>query len=292
MRIDHLSSDIVLFRGDSLAALATAFVDGQRVLLIDTPASEYDAFEVRDYLESDRDLRIERVLLTRERPYHAAALHVFKGAHIGSLEEAAEKGARLDWGRHRLDFIDTAGGAGQAPAWAIDAPDAGLVFVAERLAGNVALLGEAAPAQAEAALAMVRQRGGRKVIPAFGSLQDGDALDHARHYLAALGEHVRQVRAGQAPDSTEAVAAAIAAIRIEDCLPPQVHSGSLERYWHRANLQHIVARQLFPVSAAEVRDRAVQATGCQAAGEACVSWFRSTLAMLTCMLGRMARSGV
>ena len=35
MRIDYLSSDILLFRGDSQAALATAFFDGKRALLVD-----------------------------------------------------------------------------------------------------------------------------------------------------------------------------------------------------------------------------------------------------------------
>ncbi|UUZ51342.1 hypothetical protein LP420_18890 [Massilia sp. B-10] len=64
MRIDYLSSDILLFRGDSLAALATAFIDGERVLLVDALASQFDALDMRDYLENTLRKQVAQIVLT------------------------------------------------------------------------------------------------------------------------------------------------------------------------------------------------------------------------------------
>src|SRR3954469_18634508 len=101
MRIDYLSPDILSFRGDSLAALATAFIDGKRVLLVDALASEYDAIEMRDYLERDLGLRIERIILSHAAQGHAAGLHLFRGAHITLAHELGYMAEEdLAWGRH------------------------------------------------------------------------------------------------------------------------------------------------------------------------------------------------
>lgn len=261
MRIDYLSSDILLFRGDSLAALATAFIDGSRVLLVDLPASDYDTLEMRSYLEGDLGLRIERILPSGAA--RAQQRHLLPGAQLLS-----ERELRFEWGRHHLQMVDTGGDTGGALA--IDVPGADLLLVAERIVGHIARLGENPPEQLDAALAILHQRGRSRVVPAFGGAQDGVALANARHYLARLGQRVGQLRL-RYPASA---AAAISAIALDECLADGVHASPLERHWHMDNLKQVVERGWYvPAQAGGVtRSRVMES--------------------LTGMLGRLARIGV
>src|SRR4051812_47603767 len=120
MRIDYLRSDILLFRGDSLAALATAFIDGERVLLVDALASQFDAIDMRDYLEGTLGKRVERIVLTDAGGGHAAALAMFPAAQITRAPDAP---GSIAWGSHTLALHPAAGGLH------IDVPDADLLFV-------------------------------------------------------------------------------------------------------------------------------------------------------------------
>lgn len=276
MRIDYLSSDILVFRGDSLAAVATAFVDGKRVLLIDALASEYDAIEVRDYLERDRGLQIDTVLLTHAGQGHDAGLHVFRGARI---EVASAASPSLDWGRHRLDFFPTPGASSRSLA--VHVASAELLFVGARIVGAIALIGAASPEQADSALAQLQQRGAQRIVPAYLGVQDGGTLEHAREYLRKLAVQVKRARAAHAGGSLHA---AIAAIPIEACLADGVYAGALERHWHRDNLKQIAGRDLFAVPVEQVR----------APQRSFAVFIRRTglVPMLMCMLGRLGRSGV
>ncbi len=267
MRIDYLASDILLFRGDSLAALATAFIDGKRVLLVDALASEYDAIEMRDYLERDQGLRVESILLTRSGKPYESGLHLFHAARIAVASASAPV---LDWGRHRLAFFQTPGDP--ARSLAIEA-NGELLFVRDRLVGAVAVLGESTPEAAERALACLQQRAPVRVVPATQGVQEGCALAQARAYLDKLGSIVRQLRAGDGG----AELAGIRRIALADCLPEGVHAGALERHWHADNLKQIVERGLFPAA------RKAPARPGHA---------HSVIATIYAMLGRLGRSGV
>lgn len=270
MRIDYLSSDILLFRGDSMAAVATAFIDGDRVLLVDALASEYDAIEMRDYLENCKQKRVAQIVLTHADGVHSAGVKLFPGAEILDLPAQART---LTWGRHTLELFPVAG------ALAVDVPSADMLLTAGAVAGNVAVIGAAWPEQAADALARLRQRGRARIVPRNGGAECAVALEHAQAYLLGLQGKVEAMRNTLAPDDA---ASAIAAIRIEELLPAKVLATPLERYWHRDNLRRIHERQLFPAT----QKRSPQPAGL--AKKCC----DTVLSVLTSMLGRLAERGV
>lgn len=276
MRIDYLTSDIILFRGDSLAALATAFIDGERVLLVDGLASQYDAIEMRDFLENSLHKRVERIVLTDGSGAHAAAVALFPGAE---LITGAERAVSLTWGRHILDMFQ-APGAGQA-ALAIDVPSADLLFVTDSIVGNIASIGSLTPEQADDALVRLQERGRSQLVPRYAGAACGRALGNARAYLARLGDRVMELRASLAPQSA---AEAIARIAIDDCLVEGEFATPLERHWHANNLKRIAERQLFPAAATRGATKPVRSRT-----QACCDTITS---VLTAMLGRLAERGV
>ena len=267
MRIDYLSSDILLFRGDSQAALATAFFDGERALLVDGLASQYDAIDLRDYLETTLGKRVERIVLTDPDGSHAAALALFPQAQL--LREPAQ----VAWGRHTLELFTLPGA--RCGALAVDVPAAGLLFVADSIVGNVAVLGGLTPEQADDTLARLQERASVRVVPRHVGAACGRALGNARAYLARLRERVQALRgahgAGQA-------AQAIAAIALDDLLVPGEFATPLERHWHADNLHQVVARGLFPAPAQTAKSA-------RSRSQACCETLAS---VLKAMLGRLA----
>lgn len=272
MRIDYLSSDILLFRGDSLAALATAFIHGNEVLLVDALASQYDAIDMRDYLETTLHKRVVRIVLTRAGS-HDAALALFPDAEV--ISGAARAGA-LRFGRHALDVfaIPSVGG----DALGVDVAGADMLFVGDAIIGNIATLGAATPDQADALLASLQERGRGIVVPRNQGAVCGRALANARTYLAGLRQQVGAARAAHADP-----AAAIGAIELDGLLAAGEHATPLERHWHRDNLRQVGARGLFPALAQAPAGAARSRT------QACCETIKS---VLTAMLGRLAERGV
>ena len=270
MRIDYLDSDILLFRGESMAAVATAFIDGDRVLLVDALASEHDAIDMRDYLENCKQARVAQIVLTHADGVHSAGVKLFPGAEILDLP-ARER--TLSWGRHTLALFPVAG------ALAVDVPSADLLLTAGAVAGNVAVIGAAWPEQAADALDRLRQRGRTRIVPRNGGAECAVALAHAQAYLLGLQGQVEALRNTLAPED---MAGAIAAIDIGQLLQATVQATPLERHWHRDNLRRVNERQLFPAT----QKRAPQAAGL--ARKCC----DTVLSVLTSMLGRLAERGV
>ncbi|HEY0063090.1 MAG TPA: hypothetical protein VGC21_13290 [Telluria sp.] len=271
MRIDYLSADILLFRGDSLAALATAFIDGERVLLVDALASQYDAFDLRDYLENTLHKRVEQIVLTAADGSHAAAVPLFPEAQLTGALDAPEL---IGWGRHTLALHAEAG------ALQVDVPSADLQFVGDSIVGNIATVGTFTPEQTDAHLARLQDRGRTRVVPRHTAAACSRALGNARAYLAELGARVRALRARfPAPDA----AAAIARLPLDPLLPKGEFATPLEHHWHAENLKRIVERGLFPAAtpqaAGERRGRA--RTCCDTVGS-----------VLMAMLGRLVERGV
>ena len=286
MRIDYLASDILLFHGDSLSSLATAFIDGDRVLLIDALASLDDARTMRDYLEQELNKRVETIVLTHCDSDHIAGVALFPQARVVVQRQfnaslltqqptVVDQATTLQWGAHTLELFSNPGKT--ADTLAIDVASAGLLFVADNIVGNIAYLGAAAPEQLDAALLRLQGRGRERIVPGHIGVQDGDALANARHYLARLRERVGRVRAAMGADAARQ---AIAAIRIEDLLAPGVHAGRFERHWHGQNLLRVNERSLFAASGAVVQreERAALAACCD-----------TVLRVLQRMLGGLAR---
>ena len=275
MRINYLSSDILLFRGASMAALATAFIDGERVLLVDALASRFDAADMRDYLENSLQKRVEMIVLSSADGSHRAAVDLFPAAQLVTHEQGL---ASIGWGRHTLHLA-----AGAAPgSLAIDVPSAALVFAVDSVAGRVAVLGTLAADCVDAGLARLQAMEPVRVVARRGTLECGQVLGQARAYLARLRAAVLAVRSSARPGEAEA---AIKAIALEDLVPPGAQPGALELHWHRDNLRRVAERGLFP--ATEARVPLVRAGS--SLGQAC----RMTLAgVLTALLGGMGRSGL
>lgn len=299
MRIDYLASDILLFQGDSLASLATAFIDGDRVLLVDALASADDATAMRDYLEQDLGKRVEQIVLTHVDADHMAGVALFPQARVlvqrqyntalmaqqprpgvaALPSDLIDQNLTIQWGRHVLELFHNPGQT--ADTLAIDVPTADLLFVADNVVGNIAYLGAAAPEQIDAALLRLQGRGRSRIVPGHLGVQCADALANARHYLARLGEKVTRLRA-----TLDAAAArkAIAAIAIDALLAPGVHAGRFERHWHGQNLLRINERELF---ASASKHAAAQVA--RDSKLARVTGSDSVMGMLRCLLGGMAR---
>ncbi|SHH41137.1 hypothetical protein [Massilia sp. CF038] len=272
MRIDYLSADILLFRGDSLAALATAFIDGERVLLVDALASQYDAIDLRDYLEGTLGKQVTTIVLTDARGAHAAAAALFPDAQLVHPHHAP---AQLQWGRHTLALQQRDDGL------YVDVPSADLQFVGDSIVGNIAVLGPLSPEQADDKLVRLLDQGRTRIVPRHTAAVCNRALGNARAYLSRLGARVSDLRT-RLPDSE--AAAAIARLPLDELLGKGDFATPLERHWHADNLRRIAERGLFAAAprqniAAAARRRAQ--TCCETVGT-----------VLLAMLGRLAERGI
>lgn len=303
MRIEQIETDILLFCGERYESLATAFIDGERVLLVDALASEADALEMRDYLEGTLGKKVEAIVLTHGHSDHMAGVRLFPGAEVIAqrlfLYTFMEKRDRPDkeydafvapttvldqqltvaWGRHTLELFHSPGKT--MCSLGIDVPSADLLFVADNIVGNIAYIGASVPELIDEAIVRLQRRGRNRIIPGHMGLQDWTALSNARHYLAMLRARVGKARAAQPGDA----AAGIRAIDIGECLASNVQATPFELHWHAQNLERIVERKLFalpyrqPVPAEESRFASIRHCG-------------SALVTMMRMLGQLAQRGV
>lgn len=113
--------------------------------------------------------------------------------------------------------------------------------------GNIVYLSKTDPAQLCVAIDRLRQFGRSIVIGGHMGRFPAVVLDNALHYLERLREAVVRIRMHVPSPEIEG---RIAAIRIEDCLAPQVEPTGFEREWHGHNLDVIVAQSIFALDAA------------------------------------------
>lgn len=264
MRVQELGPDVLMFVGDEVESVATAFIDGSNVLLVDSLGSVEDAARLRDVLCGQMGKTVRLVAATHFMSDHIAGLALFPDALVMahrhhrhaflSQNRPVEALYRdpdlvfdnmaLRWGRHQLRFLYNPGKT--MDHLSVDVPTADLVCVGDNIVGNIVYLSKADPALQRAAIGRIRQFGRGTVvgghIGAFGAM----ALDNALHYLARLQDVVVHIRT-QA--SSRATGARIAAIRIEDCLAPDVQPTAFEREWHGNNLEVIVKQSIFALEA-------------------------------------------
>ena len=260
MQIQAPEPDILVFRGEAYESLATAFIHGRDVLLVDALADQVDAEAMRARLEGELGKRVRMILMTHYMSDHMAGLGLFPGARIAahrhyahtflsqrgrSAQEEREFVApsielagdiSLQWGRHRLQVFHN---PGKTPCTLnVDVPDADLVIASDNLVGNTTYLSYTAPELLDAGLVRLQQLGRSRVIPGHMGVLPGAAVGNARHYLKRLGERVLAARRQGGTDG-------IRAIPIEDCLAAGVTPTPFEREWHDINLNVVLERGVF-----------------------------------------------
>ncbi|GAB3045467.1 MBL fold metallo-hydrolase [Stenotrophomonas tumulicola] len=264
MRIEELESDVLMFVGDEVESVATAFVDGGDVLLVDSLGSVQDAAWLRDVLCIQMGKTVRMIAATHFMSDHIAGASLFPDAllmaHRHHRHAFLSQNRRVDafyrepqlvfdnmairWGRHELLLLHNPGKTMDHVS--VDVPSADLACVGDNIVGNIVYLSKADPALLRAAIGRIRQFGRSRIVGGHMGIFDAPVLDNALHYLARLRDAVMHVRAH--PDTSEAVHR-IATIRIEDCLAPSVEPSPFERQWHANNLEAIVAQSIFALDA-------------------------------------------
>ena len=275
LRHERLAADVLMFVGDQHQSVATAFLDGDDVLLVDSLGSSEDAHALRRILCGEMGKTVRMIAATHFMSDHIAGMHVFPDAltiaHRHYRHTFLAQNRRVDafyrdpqllfdnalslrWGRHRLRFVHNPGKTMDHVS--VDAPEADLVCVGDAIVGNIVYLSRADPELIRGAIGRIRQFGRGRVVGGHVGHFPASVLDNALHYLDRLRERVMRIRATAAPTP---VAERIAAIAIEDCLAPGVEAGAFERLWHGHNLEVILAQSVFELDAAMTGVTAVEA---------------------------------
>jgi len=263
MRFEEVSSDVLMFVGDDHESVATAFVDGDGVLLIDSLGSEDDARWLRRVLCEDMGRTVRVIASTHFMSDHIAGLSQFPDAmsiaHRHHRHTYLSQNQRVDalyrepqvvfdstmairWGRHELRLLHNAGKTMDHVS--VDVPTADLVCAGDNIVGNIVYLSKADPALIRTAIGRMRRFGRSTVIGGHMGRFPAAVLDNAIHYLDRLQAAVIQANATprEADDR-------VAAIRIEQCLAPGVEPTQFERTWHQHNLEIITAQAVFALDA-------------------------------------------
>lgn len=264
MRVEQLCSDVVMFVGDASESVATAFIDGDNVLLVDALGSAEDAEGLRRVLCHEMGKTVRMIAPTHFMSDHIAGLPVFPDALVMAhrhFRHAFLSQNRLvaafyrepdlivdnmavRWGRHQLRFLYNPGKT--MDHFSVDVPTADLVCAGDNIVGNIVYLSKADPALQRAAIGRIGQFARSRVVGGHMGVFDAAVLDNALHYLARIQDAVVRVRTqARSPN----VAAGIAAIGIGDCLAPQVVPSAFERQWHANNLEAIIAQSIFALDA-------------------------------------------
>ncbi len=263
VKFEELSSNVLMFVGDEAESVATAFIDGDDVLLVDSLGSIDDAAWLREVLCVQMGKTVRMVAATHFMSDHIAGMSLFPEAlsmahrHFrqtflsqNRIVEAFYRepdmvfdNMAIRWGTHELRFLYNPGKT--MDHFSVDVPTADLVCAGDNIVGNIVYLSRCDPALLRAAIGRLRQFDRSVVVGGHIGRFDAVVLDNALHYLARLRESVVQIRVhATAPE------VGIMAIRIEDCLAPGVDPVPFEREWHWRNLDVIVSQSVFALDAA------------------------------------------
>ena len=261
MECIQIERDLFVFRGDAFQSIATAFLDGDRALLVDTLATRADAHSMGQYLSDRLKARVHAVVMTHYMSDHMGGLVLFSDAqviahrfhrftYLSQRERTAEddrnfrppnvevdRELALTWGRFKLTVTHNPGKT--LCALVVDDKEDDLLACGDAIVGNIAYLSSSAPELIDAALVRLQKFGRSRIIPGHMGIHPFAALANARLYLSRLRDAV-QARG----DSMEA----IRSIDIRECLADGVTATAFEQEWHGRNLDLIVARQPFRIS--------------------------------------------
>ena len=261
MRFEDLGSSVLMFVGEEYESVATAFLDGDDVLLVDSLGSVEDAQELRRVLCAEMGKTVRVIAATHFMSDHIAGMSLFPDAltiaqryyrhtflsqneRVDALyrepKVVFDGAMALRWGEHALRFVHNPGKTMDHVS--VDVPTADLVCTGDNIVGNIVYLSKADPALIRTAIGRIRQFGRGTVVGGHMGRFSAAALDNAVHYLDRLQDAVVRIRANAAPQEVDG---RIASIAIDACLAPQVEPSDFEREWHLHNLEVIVAQSTF-----------------------------------------------
>ena len=266
VRFEELRPDVIMFVGEQRESVATAFLDGEDVLLVDSLGSTEDAHWLRRVLCEDMGKTVRVLAATHFMSDHMAGMPLFPEAltiaHRHHRHTFLSQNQRIDafyrepkvvfdsamtvrWGQHELRLLHNPGKTMDHVS--VDVPTADLVCSGDNIVGNTVYLSKADPVLMRAAIGRMRQFGRSTVIGGHMGRFAASVLDNATHYLDQLKNTVMRLRAELAP---QVVDEHIASIRIETCLAPNVQPMAFEREWHQRNLEVIVEQSVFALDTA------------------------------------------
>lgn len=267
MRFEALGSNVLMFVGDDHESVATAFLDGDDALLVDSLGSMDDAQWLHHVLCGEMGKTVRVIAATHFMSDHIAGMSQFPDAMtiahrnhrhaflsqnspVDALyrepQVVFDSAMRIRWGRHELRFLHNPGKTMDHVS--VDVPTADLVCAGDNIVGNIVYLSKADPAQIRTAIGRMRQFGRSTVIGGHMGRFTAATLDNAIHYLDRLKDTVVRIRMS-ARHGDEADGQ-VASIPIDACLAPQVEPSNFEREWHRRNLEVIVAQSIFTLDTA------------------------------------------
>jgi len=265
MRFEELGPNVLMFVGDDYESVATAFIDGSDVLLVDSLASVADARWLHGVLCGDMGKTVRAIVATHFMSDHIAGMTLFPEAltiaHRHYRQTFLSQNQRIDelyrepqvvfdsamkfrWGQHELHFLHNPGKTMDHVS--VDVPTADLVCAGDNIVGNIVYLSKADPALIRTAIGRIRQLGRGAIIGGHMGRFSAAVLDNAIHYLDRLQEAVIRIRIDE---PLPAAADPIASIPIETCVAALVEPTAFERQWHQNNLKVIVEQSIFALDA-------------------------------------------
>ena len=248
MRITSIQPDIHVAIGEAYGSNATAYLNGDEVLLVDAMGSIADANDLRRWIERDLGKRLRFIVSTHYFSDHLAALRSFPGADIiahalymhtwaseqfRSREEEEhfapptitfDDRMTIHWGNHTLELFHNPGHT--MSTIGVDVASADLLHVGDTIVGNIAYI-RYSPAQLLGeAIERARQRQRRLVLTSHGVPRDSVALQHAKTYLQNLVQ-----KSGSGSE-----------LSLEDCLAPGIVGTEFERIYHGRNVETLRER--------------------------------------------------
>ena len=266
MRFEDLGPGVLMFVGDEYESVATAFLDGNDVLLVDSLGSAEDARWLHRVLCADMGKTVRAVAATHFMSDHIAGMPLFPDAltiaHRHHRHTFLSQNRRVDefyrepqvvfdnamtirWGQHELRFWHNPGKTMDHVS--VDVPTADLVCAGDNIVGNIVYLSKADPALIRTAIGRMRQFGRSAVIGGHMGRFSAATLDNAIHYLDRLQDVVIRIRTHE---PLQEAGDRIASIPIEACMAPQVEPAAFERQWHQHNLEVIVEQSIFALDTA------------------------------------------
>ena len=262
MRTEQLEKDIFVITGEFYQSIATAFIRGDEVLLVDALASREDAEKLQKFIETELKKKVRFVVLTHYMCDHLAGLKLFPNAEIVahqnfrqtfdsqksiSPEEAdffvepsivfSDKIA-IKWGRLTLDIFHNPSHTQSTVG--IDVPEADLLLIGDAVFGNTIFLSSAGePELFESAIKNLRSRNRSRIVPGHITIRDKTVFENAEFYLKSLQTQVEKARRSSNGEN------AIQQISMKSCLPNGVVASDFEDEFHRINLKLIIERKLF-----------------------------------------------
>lgn len=277
MRVEELDPSVLMFVGDEYESVATAFLDGDDVLLVDSLASEEDARGLQRVLCTQMGKTVRAIAATHSMSDHMAGISLFPEAltiaHRHHRHTFLSQNQRVDalyrepkitfdnamtlrWGRHELHFLHNPGKTMDHVS--VDVPTANLICAGDNIVGNIVYLSKADPALIRAAIGRMQQLGRGTVIGGHMGRFSAAVLGNAIHYLDRLRNAVVDIRTTELPREADE---RIAAIPVEACVAPGVEPAAFEREWHQRNLEVTLSQSVFALDIALAsRERAAQTT--------------------------------